>query len=760
MCNILSFSICFLAICLGQDQPIENISSPPLVAEITADHPLFLFTCSIKEIELGTANEKIKNVWNNLDDELKPFSALWLDFYPELIRDPGKLEDVLNTIFQEFKCPVVLKIPTIMKQEVCPEHRELEALFARFPNIIGISIHDFTMNLYPSYSHDFGLDYSHVLWLSKMIQVLASYGRFLYWSMDSIEWARYLSHPESETLFNIMKSYPEYVIPAYRHNGDTAPIGIGEMLGLYLTNSVSCWGIICSSEWYHKDFIVKPCLFGKAPEGTISIPNSFYRLMILNGVLAGATVFAFENEDALWLGKENSHWKRTINPTLKDIISSNPIPQRNMLLQQVKSAFQLYPSSNPLEFHKNLKELNPQMNEGKIVQTIYGDPSSGKLPLIIPENGNAYIIPILSSFLSAEQTHVFEEIVGYRPSHPEWTWTQVLSTSSKPVGEGNAFITSAGKWVFIFNSNIYSNTPQTYQIMNMPAPVRKFTANRVQDGIVLKWPFREGDISYQIYRRFPPDTSFHLLAKGIDAREWKDTSISPQQTIAYSITALTSEQEPISGTVSLGDYLMFSTVESKIVEEVVLSPETFTSESVPILSTALSPEEFADCKDPMEGLELTQKEQAEVILKNLALFESAIISKNIDSLINLFAPNYKDSAGRGADYLRAGFEWFFMHCPYPKMIWQVRQWLFETSPENQTLIKVSLFLKVKGYALSDSLGIKGDIPIEIYSENGGETTITWSVYENQWRIINIEPPILEIKKISSTLTSPYFSTNQ
>ncbi|MGC9053028.1 MAG: hypothetical protein ACP5KS_04000 [Candidatus Hydrogenedens sp.] len=745
MFTTISFSICIITLFYTQIQVAPGSSlTTPLIAEITADHPLFLFTCNVQ----STDEEKVKNQWDSLDNNLKPFSALWIDLGANTIIDPGKTEDLLTTIFQDFKCPFVLKIPQIMNKETCPEYQELESLFTRFPNMLGVSIHDFTLNMYPSQKYGITPDYAHVLWVSKLIQVLASYGRFLYWCMDSIEWAYFFTNPVGEPLFNIVKKYADYVIPSYRYNGDFSVIGLGEMLGLYTSNVVNRFGIVCNSSWYHESFIIEPCLLGKSPEGAISIHSPIYRAMILNGVLAGSVVYAIEDENALWGRKEQIHWDRAIQPTLRELITLNSIPPKNLVLQRVNTGLQLFPSTNPFDFQQNLKEIDPQRNEGKMIQIIYGDASHGKLPVIVPDNGSSYIIPILPSFLTKEETSFLPNIVGYRPSHPEWTWTQVLSNTSQPVGEGTAFITNIGKTIFVFNSNEYENTQQTFQITHLPAPVRKFSANRSAEGVVIKWPFREGDISYQVYRRFPPETSFQLLARGLDSREWKDTSVLPQQTVAYSITALTSEQEPFSGTANYGDYFIFSSVESRIVEEVVLAPETFVAESVPIIQSTNLLGGQATCKDPSDELELAQKEQVNVIKKAMELLESAFIGRNVDSIVNLFAPSYKDTSGRGVDYIRAGLELFLHQCQYPKIIWQVRRWLFITTPENQTQVKMALFLRMKGYKISDSMGIKGNIPIEILSGIDGETTFTWALQDNQWKIIQIEPTLFEIKQFN------------
>jgi len=699
--------------------------------------------------------EKVKNQWDSLENSLKPFSALWVDLGSNVILDPGKTEDLLNDIFRDFRCPFVLKIPQIMNKEICPEHHEFESLFVRFPNMIGVSIHDFTLNLYPSLQYGFSPDCSHVLWVSKLIQVLASYGRFLYWCMDSLEWAHFFTNPVGEPLFNTMRKYADYVIPSYRYNGDNSVVGLGEMLGLYVLNIVNRYGIVCGSKWYHENYIIEPCLFGKPPEGTISIYSPFYRVMILNGVLAGSLVYAFEDENAMWAGKEKIHWERTIQPTLRELITGNYIPQKNLILQRINTGLQLFPSSNLLEFQQNLKEIDSQRNEGRMIQIVYGDTSYGKLPVIVPDNGRSYIIPVIPSFLGREEMNLLPNIVGYRPSHPEWTWTQVVSNTSQPVGEGDAFITNIGKTIFVFNSNEYENNQQTFQILNLPVPVRKFNATRSAEGVVLKWPFREGDISYQVYRRTPPDTSFQLLVRGLDSREWKDTAVLPQQTVAYSITALTSEQEPFSGTVNCGEYLVFSSVESRIVEEVVLAPETFVAESVPIMQSTGLINEQKVCNDPADELELTQKGQIVEIKKTMEVLESAFIGRNTESIVNLFDVSCKDALGRGIDYIRAGLELFFCQCPYPKMIWQIRRWLFITNPENQTQVKMVVFLRMKGYRVSDNLGIKGNIPIDILAGSDGEITFTWVLQDKQWKISQIEPFLFDVKQCKVFLDSPY-----
>ncbi len=390
-----------------------------------------------------------------------------------------------------------------------------------------------------------------------------------------------------------------------------------------------------------------------------------------------------------------------------------------------------------------------------MIQIIYGDTFNGKLPLLVPEKGNSYIIPILPSFLTKEETNLLPNIVGYRASHPEWTWSQVLSNTSQSIGEGTAFIQSIGKNIFVFNSNEYEYNQQTFQIVNLPAPIRKFSANRSADGVVLKWQFREGDISYQVYRRIPPESSFQLLARGLDTREWKDTSVLPQQTVAYSITALTSEQEPLSGTVNCGEYLIFSSVESRIVEEVVLAPETFVAESVPIIQPFGLITQQTQCNNPDEGLEIAQKEQANQIRKMMEMFESAVIGRNVESIINLFDVSCKDSAERGVDYIRGIMELFLSQCQYPKMFWQIRRWLFLTTPENHTQVKMAVFLRIKGHKISDSLGIKGNIPIEFLAGADGETTFTWVLQENQWKIIQIEPSLFDSKQLNTIITSPY-----
>jgi hypothetical protein len=175
-------------------------------------------------------------------------------------------------------------------------------------------------------------------------------------------------------------------------------------------------------------------------------------------------------------------------------------------------------------------------------------------------------------------------IVGYKPVHPEWTWTDVIAKVSQQIGEGSAFITEVGKYLFVFNSSEHQIQRQSYKV-TLPLSVRKFTASRVEGGIQLSWGFREGDVSYQIYRKYQPDAEYELVARGIEAHQWKDTTLEPSRAVSYSITALTTEQEVLEGFVNPVEYKVFSLVESRFAEEVMLLPEMNFAESVPIIKT-------------------------------------------------------------------------------------------------------------------------------------------------------------------------------
>ncbi len=716
---------------------VEDVQTKiPLITEVSINHPLFIFACKLENVDPGYVKEKISNQWSTLREELKPYSALQIIFSDPTFQDIGKIEDSFTSIFGEVKVPIILRLCVRVKKDFLPEAQELSALFARLPNLIGLCISDFSLNLYPSESGLVYPEFYQLDWLCSLVKVVSRYGRFVYLPMNSFELVRVLSHPKGEELLDLIKANSEYVIAGYSFDGDFAPIGIGALLGLYLGGYVNRIGIECGVDWYHRSYLVSPCVLGKAPPGSISIYTPFYRGMLLLGVLGGATTYLIPDEECLWGGKENIHWIRTIEKTLLQIVNLGLIPSKEMIQRRVSAGYRCFPAGTPQDFWKLGEILFPQFGLGAMAESVYFAKEGKKLPEIIPETGSNYILPLFPYKYSPEDSEMY--IVGYQPTHPEWTWSNVLERISRTLGEGTAFIAEVGKYLFVFNTSEYQIQKQSYKIA-LPSPVRKFVATRVGDGIQLSWGFREGDISYQVYRKSPTESEYKLMVRGIESREWKDTSLDMAQPVSYSVTALTTEQEIVEGFVNPGEYLVFSLIESRIAEEVVLLPEMNFAESVPITESPQG--ENLICPDPINFLAPEEQEMAQSINNSLLMLESAIMRRDIDAVCGIFSEDYKDPLSSGVGYIKCALQTFFNVVPSPKVLYQVRNFNFQRDENGNIIVNTQVFLRVLGYKVSDELGIKSGIPIEIGPSEDGETLLSWVKRDSLWVINSSEKPL-------------------
>ncbi|MCX8064935.1 MAG: hypothetical protein N3G21_07155 [Candidatus Hydrogenedentes bacterium] len=674
----------------------------------------------------------MNNQWNSLKDKLKPYSALQITFLGEFLQDLGKVEDFLTNIFAQNKIPCVLRIDLGLSREFLPEVQEVSALFARFSNLLGVTISNFSLNLYPSSDRTIYPDFYQVDWVSSLISTASKYGRFVFLSMSSVELVRLLSHPKAEELLKVLKNNLEYVIPGYSFDGYFSPIGLGSILGFYLGEYVNRIGVECGSHWYNQSYLVRPCIIGKVPPGSRSIYTPLYRVMILEGVLVGATVYLFPDEESLWVGKDTFQWNQAIEPTLTQVTNLGLIPSKEIIQKRVKIGYKCFPAGSAQEFWKLGETLFPQFGSGMMVKVIYGSKESHKLPDVVPEIGYNYILPLFPySALAGENIDI--EFVGYQPNFPEWNWSYVSEKAFRSVGEGSAFITSIGKYLFVFNSSEHQFQLQSYKIV-LPSPVRRFTASRFEGNkIQLKWTFREGDVSYQVYRRYPPSENYELLSRGIENPQWEDTLSDISRSVGYSVTALTTETEVLEDVVGPGEYEVFSLVESRIAEEVVMLPEMNFAESVPIIK---HPEEVdLACPDPVTSLGSTEEQEiAREIERLLSAMETAIVRKDVDAICALFSQDYKDSMSSGIGHIKYMLVSFFNLVPYPKFLYQIRNFNFEKSESGDTVVRTQIFMKVVGFRISDSLGIKSAIQMELGPSEDGEVTLSWCRQNSLWMI--------------------------
>jgi hypothetical protein len=147
------------------------------------------------------------------------------------------------------------------------------------------------------------------------------------------------------------------------------------------------------------------------------------------------------------------------------------------------------------------------------------------------------------------------------------------------------------------------------------------------------------------------------------------------------------------------------------------------------------------CPDPSDPLSPDQKEIANSIKNSLVMMESAIIRKDVNAVSAIFSEDYKDPVSSGTGHIKYALLSFFNLVPSPKFMYQIRNFYFNSDNDGNVIVITPVFLKVLGYKISDELGIKSNILLEMGPSEDGETTISWCKKDSLWVIKSSEKPL-------------------
>ncbi len=759
---------------------------PPLSVEISDLHPLFIFSCPDGT---GATPEGyaagVTQQWDALDEELRPYAVL-------RVRSQAPREGrtawygALAPLLQTAGIPVVMAVGEDDPRSWMSAD-EVERLLLANTAIRGIEISDLRFDTYvPSLPGGDGMT-PKVRWLTGMIDVAARYGRFTHLPLGGINWPRVMANTDCTALYKKLVACRTHVIPSGLYRGAHALARNGALLGLWLEGAVTQWGITADADWYGEARFMEPGVFGLTggPEKT---PSSLYRAMILTGVMAGASVYAFDNPDSLWMGAQRRHWDEAIRPTLTSVLRLGLIPRQDFVRKKVSVVYQLGPAGTPPEFHANLRDIDAILDEGNLIRGAYGLERPGQVWELIPNRGDYYLVPLLSPHADDAVLKGFARVVHPGEMNGPADWKALLGRyrDLTQAGEGSAFVTRVGRGVFVLNTRENAAQEQTFAIDALPAPVRHVEARRLGESVALTWPFREGDVSYSVYRRAHPDERFVLIASGLDDRQYVDTNVFPaasqapepvkeaappatrpvmleaaipddtapeESAVAYAVTALTSEQEPFSGTVGYGEYLALSVVESRIAEQVVLHPLIISAVSEPIPET-VEASEAAPVDPRFAGVPDGQLAAAKAIVARIDQWDRAFSGEDLSGVMDLYATSYEDPQGWRSQYVRRAYQWFFERYTFPRMERQVRRWQFSRTAETGA-VNLLLYCRLTGVAISSADGRQADPQVAIPRTSTCEVWVTWAREEGLWRIVKTNPALPNFRDLLSYAAGPY-----
>lgn len=729
---------------------VQAVDYPPRTTEITPERPLFIFDCGVYTGEFpdGYAAD-VAEAWTALPAWLQPYSALGVDAGAAArAQRSADLMSALGTL----SIPLVLRVAVAedATQGSLYDPAALGSLLNANTQIIGVDVTGLRFNVYdPALGAP-----PHAVWLARIIDTVAKYGRFTFVALDEVHWARAMSNIACAPLYDAIRSAKGYVVPSNWTRGDHHPARHGALMGLWLEDAVSDWGMAIDARWYRDAHFISPGVFG-ASENPVQPPPSLYRAMILLGAQSGATVYRFQQKEHLWFGGASTAWDAAIAPTLHEMVDAGWIARKQFVAEKARLAYQLRAAANPVEFHENLRDIDAVLDAGHLVQGVYGIERVGQIPELIPNQPGTYWVPLLSYHATQDVLSKFGAVVQPGSLSGANDWGMLAERyRDRQAMQGDAYVVRIGRAIFVMNSAENSVRTQHYAIAEVPAAVRGLTVVRNGEDVVLEWPFREGDISYQIYRCVLPETTYTKIAAGLDRRTYTDVGVGATTAVVYAVAALTNEQEPLSGTVSQGEHLVFSTVESRIAEEAVLTSELDRASARPLPKKAETALPAVPWWPSTEGLAADERAMALGIAARIEAWDQAIAQGNLNATLGLYHPDYVDPQGWGGQYVRRAYQWLFERYRALHFHRQIRRWDFSSYAANGQ-VHCLLYCRISGIALTDASGRIADVPMSIPRTPTAEVWVSWTDTEGVWRITSTNPALPNFGDLLSYAAGPY-----
>lgn len=725
--------------------------------EISEGHPLLVFPAA--QADAGRSAESYSqstiSAWAGLPEFYQSHAAMSI---PHL--------DVEMTVRNEWSGAVLdgLKksgIPLALgvangghRHYFLPE--TIESLLKTYPSIEVLVVENFAFDRRPA-SGDLApleLD-AHVEWLKFVVSLAAQHKKTLLIRMEGLNPLVLASNPAYRSLYDALAKNKDRVVLVYPQGDAHTIAGNTSFMGLWLEGAIGHWGMAMDSATLSRAGLLEPGRFGRASaENTASSQmTSVYRGWLLNGAMTGATVFMFDNADELWAGTEQRFWSRAIAPTLLEIIQKGYIARKDLVQRSALVAYRLKPSATWGEFEENLADLDGVNHRGKMMHGVYGLEQPGQIPEWIPQTGRYYYVPVLSPYASDDVLFSFKEVMMPGAVLNAAAWQERLNDYYKADGEGTAFVKRVGRAFFVFNTRENVNETQTYTIANAPAPMHDISATRSGTKVTVGWPFREGDVSYSVYRTVNPDmealhaAEFVEIAKGIDTRTYVDQEVAAGELVVYSVTAVTNERQSFSGNVQYGEYTIISAVESRRDGFAMVEPYTMRGQSINGLAPVVTPD--VETK-PWWGL--PESDQAHVVRAGEAIAQilvdlsDAYRREDVDAMMKLISEDYSDSSRTSKPVLRDMFASIFGRYAAGPVHRQLRGWDlndFEFSGE----IIVDAFVQFTAQEGEEALVPRSTVSFPQTGDSEFRITF-YEDHEGRWRIKHCEPPLLRVQDVA------------
>jgi hypothetical protein len=689
---------------------------------------------------------RLISAWDGLPEPLRLISTLQMHTLHEPGIDPVDWYTQTLTALQESPVPVVLTVTDAHTAQAL-SLKSLPALLNDAATVKGLFVGGLDFNQFPDnpLGDGWGIP-PEAGWLQSVITIAGQHQKKILVELDDVQWLRVMSNDWCKPLYDTIQYHADQVIPLNGQNSRHAIPQQSALMGLRTEGTVAHWGVTVGSSWYNAYGFIQPGLFA-APNTPATMPQSAYRASILTGAVAGATVYRFEDTDDLWIGPQRIYWDNVIFSTLTEIISKGYITRQDLVERKTHVAYRLNPATSPAEFQHNLSDLDPLYNLGLMMRGLYGVEAAGLVPERIPGTGRYFWVPILSPYASEQTLRKFEEVMLPGALLDAQSWKPRLDPYYAPDGTGSAFISKVGRAIYVLHTreNLYEE--QTFNIPEVPAPVRNVSLERQGTTVKISWPFREGDFSYRVFRVMNPSadgikaSEFVEIHSGLDSRSYIDDGIQPSDTVAYAVTALTNERETYSGSINYGDYRIISAVESRIDSGAIVRPYTVNGELLNLQIDRNDPRpKYQDWWNNLQQGAGNTAPIGQAIAKQLVALADAFHREDLETVASIYAPNYRDVDGMDKNYARKIYQVFFETHQAGPVHRQIREWDFNDA-EFAGEIHVKVYWQFTGTDVNANNGTS-DRLIQFPNENNGEIRLSFAQGEGGlWQIVRSEPAL-------------------
>lgn len=729
-----------LSPCRGVPSTPPGCRPPELV--ISREHPLIILYGP------GSAELTVK-CWQHLPADIRPYCAVTMD--PSALDVNERLEGWrrMLRVVQPHQIPIVLQVAGDEPEWTTPL-RGVESLLEEFSCIKAIQVVEWRCAYYTRFGGDLDLAIpANLRYLGELLKLCGRYGKHLSLQIQS-DMAHLGCDQLAGPLRELFRTYRDYFLPQNECIPPSYYLAQTAACGLWLADYCDHWGMEPQWWWWTKgeSYFIRPGVFGVEAELATDEDRyaRLYRAFIIEGALMGATVFSIEPPQDIWHGESTDprHFDRVIYPTLRQIIEQRLIPTKDEVFAQARVAYQLKECKTLHEFDGLLQDLDLEVAHGYLERAAYGVLLPHLMKEMIPDTGGRYFfIPLLPVGTPSNVTQRFVKIIQPGECASTEAYRQLLNRYDPPTeNSGDNFSTNracvlkCGRAIAVLQSRENLFEKQAFAV-DVPRWVTGLQARAEGAGIRLRWDKDVQARSYRLWKRIPGATVYpewEVAQAGL--RE--NTCWLPGITNGtFGVTAFTPAQKRLEGTLNFTDYLLFTTEESPIVEQAVVTPQASRTERIAWTDDSLPAGQ--EVWRIFDGVQTGREPEAEAVLESFRGLIAAFEARDLDRLMSFYDPAYRDGNGYSTEYVRRAWRWWFQRTVIPYVVAQVRTW--DTARAAEGVVSFSAWNRFRGTIVWDEpFGYHGRVRIPRHE---GER-VTWTWRRNprgEWKVMATSPAL-------------------